>query len=217
MIKFLVPDQKVKVYSVCSMISGEGKSFVALNLASTLALNEARVLLVGLDLRKPKLFNELGLSNSVGMSTLLSGQSVIQEVIQASGRFHLDLVPAGPVPPNPSELIASEAFELFMQEVNSTYDYVIIDTPPLGLISDGFTIAKFVDVNIVVVRQDYSLKPMMPVLGDYVRSNRLQRVGIVVNDIAPQRGYGQGYGYAYGYGYGYAYGSKDRSGYYIED
>ena len=73
------------------------------------------------------------------------------------------------------------------------------------------------DVNIVVVRQEYSLKPMMPVLGDYVRSNRLQRVGIVVNDIAPQRGYGQGYGYAYGYGYGYAYGSKDRSGYYIED
>jgi tyrosine-protein kinase Etk/Wzc len=217
MTKFLAPDQKVKVYTVCSMISGEGKSFVALNFASTLALSGARVLLVGLDLRKPKLFNELGLNNSVGMSTLLSGQSVIQEVIQASGRFNLDLVPAGPVPPNPSELIASEVFELFMQEVNSTYDFVIIDTPPLGLISDGFTIAKFVDVNIVVVRQDYSLKQMMPVLGDYIRSNRLQRVGIVVNDIAPQRGYGQGYGYAYGYGYGYTYGSKDRSGYYIED
>lgn len=211
---------KVKqVFMVSSSISGEGKTFTTINLATVFSLSGKRTLIVGADMRRPKIFEDFGCNNQVGLSTFLSGVSDFSDVVQQTAIANLFLVSGGPVPPNPSELLLTDRFELFVKKALEEFEYVIIDTPPLALVTDAFVISKFVDHTVFVLRQNYSPKEFVRSIDEYYRSGKLKNMSILLNDIYKSGlgyGYGQGYAYHYGYAYGYGYGSKG-SGYYDDE
>ena len=199
-------DKRGKVIMVTSSIPGEGKTYVSINLASALSLNEEKTILVGLDLRKPKIIEDFGINNNFGVSSYLSGISKnIDEIIQHSGFDNLDIISAGPIPPNPSELINKQIFVEFISLLKEKYKNIIIDTPPIMLVADSLQIAKHVDVSVYMCRYNYTQKELLTFLNEQNDSKALQNIGIVFNDIKDAIGYG----YGYGYGYGNTYGEND--------
>ena len=215
------------VISITSTISGEGKSFCAINLASVFAIGDKKTLLMGIDLRKPKLHRELGLENMKGLSTYLAGTHSLDEVIVSTHQNNLFFMPAGPVPPNPAELIETRKMELLIEELKQRYDVIIMDTPPIALVTDALLLTKFSQVNLFVLRQNYSRRNMIKLINEVYRERGFKNIGILINDISVQGYYGYsyygsyGYGkysYRYGYGrYGYGYGYSSGSGYYDDD
>ena len=199
-------DKRGKVIMVTSSIPSEGKTFTSINLASALSLNEEKTILVGLDLRKPRIIVDFDLNNNFGVSSYLSGISKnMDEIIQHSGFDNLDIISAGPIPPNPSELINKQKFVEFISLLKEKYKNIIIDTPPIMLVADSLQIAKHVDVTIYMCRYNYTQKELLTLLNEQNDSKVLQNIGIVFNDIKDMIGYG----YGYGYGYGNTYGEKD--------
>ena len=199
-------DKRGKIIMVTSSIPGEGKTFISINFASALSLNEEKTILVGLDLRKPKIIEDFGINNNFGVSSYLSGISKnLDEVIQHSGFDNLDIITAGPIPPNPSELINRQKFVEFISLLREKYENIIIDTPPIMLVADSLQIAKHVDATIYMCRYNYTQKELLTLLNEQNDSKALQNIGIVFNDIKDNIGYG----YGYGYGYGNNYGEKD--------
>jgi len=209
-LRYLVPDDKPVVISVTSTISGEGKTFVAVNLAAIISLLGRKTLLVGLDLRKPRIHKILGLDNSLGMSTLLSGNSSYEQTIQKSPIENLWYASSGPVPPNPAELIERSSMSDFLEEARKQFDYIIIDTPPVAIVTDALLLSRLTDVTLFVVRQRYTSRNTLGLIDEIYRSHEIRNPGIVVNDISVSGYYGYGlrYGYAMGYNYGYNYGYK---------
>lgn len=205
------------VFMITSSISGEGKTFTSVNLASVLALSGVKVLIVGADLRRPKIYADFELSNSMGLSNYLSGMADFEAVVQRTSNEYLDLVSAGPVPPNPSELLLTSRMREFMTLARSRYDFIILDTPPLGIVTDAFSLAQYADHSLFLVRQNYTPKILLKNIEDYYGSGKLKNISLVFNDIY-KSGLGYGYGYGgYGYGYNYGYGkSKNGYGYYSE-
>ncbi len=208
-------------FLITSSISGEGKTFTSVNLASIFSLSGKKTLIVGADMRKPKLYMDFGVSNNIGLSTYLAGIAEFSEVIQSTGYPNLDIVSGGPVPPNPSELLLSQRMREFLQKAKDTYDYLIIDTPPMGIVTDAFALTEYVDHTIFLVRQDYTPKDLLWTTHDYYASGKVRNISIVFNDIYRSGpGYGYGYGYAYVYGYGARKGkgkSKNGYGYYQDN
>lgn len=205
---------------VTSSISGEGKTFTSINLASVFALSGKRTLIIGADMRRPKIVDDFKITNDIGLSSYLAGLADFSQVINSTGYDNLFLVSGGPVPPNPSELILGKRMEEFMRLAKEQFDIVVIDSPPLAIVADAFELAKFADHTIFLVRQDYTPKILLRAIEDYNSSGKLKNVSIVLNDIYRSGlGYGYGYGYSYGYGYGYGYytkSSKNGGGYYTE-
>jgi capsular exopolysaccharide synthesis family protein len=202
-LNFFIGKKDKAVFLITSSISGEGKTFTSINLASVFSLSGRSTLIVGADMRKPKLFKDFDASNDVGLSTFLAGMADFNSVLQKTKYPNLDLVSGGPVPPNPSELLLQPRLKEFMDEARARYDYVIIDTPPLALITDAFPLADHVDHTIFLVRQNYTPKELLKVGQDYYASGKLKNISIVFNDVYRS---GPGYGYGYGHGYGYTYG-----------
>ena len=203
-------DKRGKVIMVTSSIPGEGKTYVSINLASALSLNEEKTILVGLDLRKPKIIEDFGINSNFGVSSYLSGISKnIDEIIQHSGFDNLDIISAGPIPPNPSELINKQIFVEFISLLKEKYKNIIIDTPPIMLVADSLQIAKHVDVTVYMCRYNYTQKELLTFLNEQNDSKAVQNIGIVFNDIKDAIGYGYGYGYGYGNTYGNTYGEND--------
>ncbi len=204
---------------VTSTISGEGKTFCSINLAIILAVSNKKVLLVGLDLRRPKIHKSLGLSNEKGISTYLIGKHTREEIIQNIEVKNLDIAVSGPVPPNPAELIETEEMKNFFEEASKRYDYVIIDTPPLAIVADSLFISRYADTNLFVVRQKYSSKDVLELANDVVEKGKVKQLNIIINDIemSGRYGYGYNYGYSYGYGYSSGYGNDYYEGYYDEE
>lgn len=156
-LSFLANEKGSKVVCITSEISGEGKSFVTLNLASTLALIDKKVILLAGDLRRSKLFKSFNVSNTKGLSTYLSNQEKsLQDVIQHSQQENLDFIISGPVPPNPSELLYSSNFTNMLEELKKIYDYILIDTAPVGLVSDAIPIIRQSDINLFIIRAGVS-------------------------------------------------------------
>ena len=219
-LNYFTGNKTKQVFMVSSSISGEGKTFTTINLATVFSLSGKKTLIVGADMRRPKIFEDFGRTNEVGLSTFLSGISEFKDVIQDTDIENLFLVSGGPVPPNPSELLLTDRFELFVKKAMEEFDFVIIDTPPLALVTDAFVISKFVDHTVFVLRQNYSPKEFVRSIDEYYRSGKLKNMSILLNDIYKSGlgyGYGQGYAYHYGYSYGYGYGSKGGASYYEDD
>ena len=219
-LNYFTGNKTKQVFMVSSSISGEGKTFTTINLATVFSLSGKKTLIVGADMRRPKIFEDFGRTNEVGLSTFLSGISEFKDVIQDTDIENLFLVSGGPVPPNPSELLLTDRFELFVKKAMEEFDFVIIDTPPLALVTDAFVISKFVDHTVFVLRQNYSPKEFVRSIDEYYRSGKLKNMSILLNDIYKSGlgyGYGQGYAYHYGYSYGYGYGSKGGTSYYEDD
>jgi len=214
-LQFLYKQQKLdgaKTLMITSSVSGEGKTFCTLNIATVFALSEKKTVIIGLDLRKPKLFDEFNLSNEVGVVNYLIKQKTVDEIINHTPIPFLDVITSGPIPPNPAEMIMSDGMKDLIEELKHKYDYIILDTPPVGLVSDALELAQYCDVTLYIVRQNFTKKDMITLLNNRVKRGELNNTSIILNGFQNKAKYGAGYGYGYGYGYGstpYANGYTD--------
>ena len=222
-IEFLTQGKSKSVILVTGDMQSIGKTFNSINIASIYAFYGKKTVLLGFDLRKPKLFQEFGLNNNVGLSSFLSNKEGLDAIIQTAPMVpNLDLITSGPIPPNPAELIASEKCNELFAQLKERYDYIIIDTPPVGLVTDAFLLMRHTDVNLFIVRQGVTNKN---IFGSIIKDleNRNIEASIVINGVETGKGYygkrygsyRYGYGYAYGYGYGHYghYGNSSNSYY----
>ena len=195
-LQFLLKSPDDKVVMVTSTMPGEGKSFISINLAASLAIAKKRVVLVGMDIRKPRLAQYLNISPRKGLTEYLSDSSVkVSDIITpASGRLHFDVIAAGPVPPNPAELLLTERVDTLFAELRKEYDYIIIDSAPVGVISDSFNIVRITDVTVYVTRANYTKFSDVKYLNSVAEQNRLKNVSVVLNGTKARQGYGYGYG-----------------------
>lgn len=206
-LQFLYKKQQVsgsKTLMITSSISGEGKTFCSINIATVFALSEKKTVILGLDLRKPRLADEFNLKNQTGVVNYLIKQNSLEEITHPTGVPNLDVILSGPIPPNPSELILSDAMREMILELKQKYDYIILDTPPVGLVSDALELAQFADVTLYIVRQNYTKKDMITLLNTRVKRGELNNASIVLNGYENKAKYGAAYGYGYGaYANGY--------------
>jgi capsular exopolysaccharide synthesis family protein len=216
---FFLQGQPSQTVLVTSTVSGEGKSFISVNLAAVLALSGKRVALLEFDLRRPRIMRNLGFEKPTkGIANILLGQATIDEVLHPMAGFDtMHIFPSGIVAPNPGELVLGDNNHLFFEEMKKRYDYIIIDSAPVGLVSDTFSLAPHVDTTLFVVRHRFTFKRQLEYIDEVYKQRKLPRLWLVVNDLkmgARFGYYGYGYGKGYGYGYGsYGYTSKKLKGY----
>lgn len=204
------------VILVTSSFSGEGKSFVSTNLGAAFAISGKRTVVLEFDLRKPKIMEGLELQKHQGLTNYLVGavpmESLPQSVPGVDGFY---VIPCGPLPPNPAELLYSPKIENLFKWLRENFEVVIVDTAPVGLVSDATSLSKFADMTVYVVRQRYTFKRQIQNIEDLYQQRKLPKIGILVNDVRSGGAQGYyGYGGRYGYGYGYGYGVKN--GYFDE-
>jgi len=213
-LQFLYKRQNVngsKTLMVTSSVGGEGKSFCAMNIATVFAMSDKKTVVVGLDLRKPKLFDDFNIKNDVGVVNYLIGAKNTEDVIFKTQVPNLDVIPSGPIPPNPSELLMSDALPALLDSLKEKYDYIILDTPPIGLVADAVELVHHADVTLYVTRQNYTKRGMINVLNTKVKRGELNNVSIIFNGFENKAKYGTYYGYdSYSYGY-YENDTKDNS------
>ena len=199
-IRFMQPvSEACPVMLVTSSVNGEGKSYVATNLAISMALLGKKVALVGLDIRKPMLANYLNLPSQGCLTSYLSDKSyALEDTIVASSVRNLDILPAGVIPPNPSELLQSDRLDLLFAELRKQYDCVVIDSAPVALVSDTFLLNRVADMTIYVTRANYTTFDLIDFLNQTHEQQRLPKMIAVLNGVdAKQIGYGYGYGYGH--------------------
>ncbi len=198
-----------KTYLVTSFLPGEGKTFTSSNLACIFAKSGKKTVLIELDLHKPRIYKRFGLPpQTKGLTTCISGLHNLDEVISETHVPNLYCIYSGPVPPNPSEFVLSQKLKDIISQVKQEFDFVIIDTPPAGLLSDSIYLIDQVDATIFVLNTKSSTKKVITFMENVIDANNLKNMLIVLNGISRlgKRYYYQGYGYSYGYGYGYGYG-----------
>jgi len=210
--QFISNSEGPKLAALTSTVSGEGKTFVALNIAGIVAYTGQKVLIIDLDMRKPKIHKGFGVQNEKGISTILIGVNSIEDCVQKTVIPTLDFITSGPEPPNPSELIISEKMNTLIEELKTRYDFIVIDNPPIGLVSDALPILKQVDYPIFIFRSEYSKKSYIQILDRLKNESKISNLSVVLNAVNINR---SGYGYSYGYGYGYGY--TQNYGYYTDD
>jgi tyrosine-protein kinase Etk/Wzc len=193
---------------VTSSFSGEGKSFISTNMGAVLALAGKKTLILEFDIRKPKVLSGLNMPKGPGITNYLVGKSQLPELIRpVEGYENLFVLGCGPIPPNPSELLLDQRVEDMFAWAKTNYDVVIVDTAPVGMVSDAMTLGKFADCTLYLVRQGHTFKKQVALIDEFYQDNKLPKVSIIINDVKMKPGYGY-YGYGrYGYGYGYGYGS----------
>ncbi|WP_114936933.1 GumC family protein [Mucilaginibacter endophyticus] len=223
-LSFLASEKASKIICVTSEVAGEGKSFVAVNLSSTLSLIDKKVILVGADLRRSRLHKTFHLSNDIGLSNYLAHQSNIDDIIVHSEEANFDIIVSGPVPPNPSELLHSERMKALINELKQRYDVIMIDTAPIGLVSDAVPLIRLSDINIFVIRSGRSKFYAATIPQRLANEYHLDNTVIVLNafeeDLLHARYYttkftGESAGSRYYY---YStYDGYEGSGYYLDD
>lgn len=193
---FILNDVNDKVILVTSTKSGEGKSFVSINLCASLSLLEKRVLLIGMDIRKPRLAQYLGINPQFGLTQYLSSDriSIDQIITPVAGPAGFDVIVAGPVPPNPAELLASKKLDDLLAELRGRYDYILIDSAPVGMVSDSFTLNRLADATVYVCRAGFTAISDLRFANDVYQEGRLKKMSLVVNGTKTKKGYGYGYG-----------------------
>lgn len=209
-IQYATQGKDKHIILITSTMPGEGKTFISINLATIYSMYGKKTLLMGFDLRKPKIYHDFGVSNLEGISSFLINKTSLESIIIHSAIPNLDLIMSGPVPPNPAELIASPRTDAFFEQLKQMYDYIIIDTPPIGVVTDAYLLIKHADATVYVVRQNITNKKIFATLIGDIEKRNIPNINILINDVNIQK---SGYGYSYGYGYGYGYGA----GYYTDD
>lgn len=215
-LQFISYTEGAKLVAVTSTISGEGKTFNAINLAGVIAFSGKKVIILDLDMRKPKIHLGFNVENNHGMSTLLIGKDKPENCITKSSLANLDFITAGPIPPNPAELIIHQKMDDLIDHLKGLYEIIIIDLPPVGIVSDGIPILKRADYPIYILRANFSRKMFINQINKLIQENKVNNLSVILNGVEMSRikyGYGYGYSYGYGYGYGYSYGY----GYYEDD
>lgn len=195
-IEFIIPQGQSRVISVTSTVGGEGKTFVAVNLGAIVALSKKKVLLLDLDMRKPRVHTAFQhVSKPMGVSTILINKHTVDECIQKTTIENLDYIPAGPTPPNPSELLLHDEFDALLKKLKLEYDIIILDTPPVGLVTDGILAMKKVDLAIYIVRSHYSRKLFLNTLNRLMMVNRFKNIAVILNATVNLGTSSYGYGY----------------------
>ncbi len=192
-------EEECKVIFLTSTISGEGKTFVSANLAATFSLSGKKVLLIGLDLRNPKLYeyvkvNPLGISNYI----TANNKSLNDYIIPVEGYENFDVLSSGSIPPNPTEILMNKKIKEVFDSLKAQYDYIIVDTAPVSLVTDTLLISKYADATIYVVRANKIDKEMLRIPNELYKDKKLNKLSLVLNDSDVTKGYGYGYGYGYG-------------------
>lgn len=211
----LKEDQKVIMFT--STTSGEGKTFTAANLAVSFALLGKKVLVMGLDIRKPRLTNLFELKDkNIGITNLLvhdnpTREDICANILNSGVNRNLDIMPAGPIPPNPAELVSRESLDNIFATLRKEYDYIIVDTAPVGLVTDTLMIARVADLTVYMCRADYTPKSSFEFINSLSAQKKLPQVSIVINGIDMSK---KKYGYYYGYGKYGKYGRYGKSGSY---
>jgi len=209
-LQYFLDKKESKVLLFTSLHPGEGKTFCSINTAAIIASANKKVLLIDFDMHKPKVHLSLELKSEKGLSTYISGRDELKDIILESGIENLDVIPAGPIPPNASELVLSEKVESMLAELKEHYQYVIIDTPPIMLISDSMVLMRLVNLGIFVMNTEKATKGGVRQLEEIVQSSNLEHTSIILNNVKSSKWkyYSSKYGYRYGYGYGYGYTSE---------
>jgi len=182
-LNYFLTKNESSILLLTSSYGQEGKSFIACNLASSLASINKKTILLGFDLRKPKVFEKLNITNDTGISSFLSNQATYDQILQKTNIENFDVITSGPIPPNPSELIASPKTKDLIDLLKKKYDYIIIDTPPVGILSDTYVLMDIADLNIYVVRQNQTpRKEFLSIIND-LKAKKFKNLCIVINDI----------------------------------
>lgn len=208
-LQFSMPEKACRIVGVTSSIRGEGKSTTSINLAYTLAQSGKRVLLIDADMRLPSVASKLEIAGKPGLSNLLAGLNEEKSCMKPSGRFeNWFIMPAGDIPPNPSELLGSERMHSLLERYEKYFDYVVIDLPPIGVVTDALVLSQWMDGLILAVRQNYTERKALADTMYQIKKIGSKFLGFVMTDAAVGEGsykhyskYGKKYGYGYGYGY----------------
>lgn len=204
-LRYLGIDTSKKRIMVTSAIPGEGKSFIASNLAITLSMSGKKVALLDFDLNHPSIHHKFGIKQSIGITEYLEGTAALADITIAPEKYeNLTIMLTGALPDDPAELIMNGKAQILLDELQDKYDFIIIDVPPVGPVSDAYTLAPFCDATLFVIRHAYTPKVFIERLDGNIKLNNLPSPGIVFNAV-PQRGYGKN-NYGYGYGSGLVYG-----------
>ena len=196
-----------QVVMFTSSISGEGKSFLSLNLGASLALVDRPTVILEMDLRKPKLHSVLSLPNTAGISNYLIQECTLDEILQPVPGFpNYHIITCGPLPPNPAELLSSPRLEQLFTELRQRFAYVIVDSPPIGLVTDAQLIAPHVDATMFMVRHDHTPKAYLRMIDNLYKEHRFQRLNLILNGV----GSGESYQYGYSYNYGGYYDESNK-------
>jgi tyrosine-protein kinase Etk/Wzc len=196
-LSFYLKNKEHNVILLTSSMSGEGKSFTAINLANVLALLGKRVLLMELDLRKPGLSDKLNIKNDLGFSSYIIDETVkVADIIKPlSVNENLFIISSGPLPPNPIEIIMSDRTPMLINQLKQQFDYIIMDAPPVGVIADAHALVDYAQITLYLVRQKVTKKSQLSIVDQLLRSGKIKNLGIVVNDVISKQ-----YGFGYGYG-----------------
>lgn len=216
-ITYLASNRNTKKILVTSSVSGEGKTFTSLNLASAMALGSKRTVVVGGDLRRPKLASYFGGTESIGLSTYLIGKAEAKDIILSTEQDNLWYVPSGIIPPNPAELLQTPQLKTFLAFLEDNFDIIVFDTPPMGLVSETIDLMRLFDINLYVVRQNYTVKDHLVMINDLFNNKQVTNVYGVFNGIVNSGYHYEGYNYGYGNTYLYSQNNKYMYNYYGDD
>jgi tyrosine-protein kinase Etk/Wzc len=213
-LQYVMTNIKKPVILVTSSFSGEGKSFVSTNLGAVMALANKKTIILEFDIRKPKVLNHLGISKKPGITNYLLGTITLEQLpIPVPDYENLYVLACGPIPPNPSELLLEPRIAEIFAYLKENFDVIIVDSAPVGMVSDAMTLSAFADSTLYITRQGHTYKKQITLLDEFHTQRKLPKMSIILNDVKLTTGYGY---YGYGrYGYGYGYGAK--SGYFTED
>jgi tyrosine-protein kinase Etk/Wzc len=213
-LQYVLTNTKKPVILVTSSFSGEGKSFMSTNLGAVMALANKKTIILEFDIRKPKVLNHLGISKQPGITNYLLGTIRLEQLpIPVPNYENLFVLACGPIPPNPSEILLEPKIAEIFAYLKENFDVIIVDTAPVGMVSDAMTLSKFADTTLYITRQGHTYKKQITLLDEFHTQRKLPKMSIILNDVKLQTGYGY---YGYGrYGYGYGYGAK--SGYFTDD
>ena len=202
-LEYLASGEKCKTLLITSNRPGVGKTFCSVNLSTILAKGGKKVLLLEMDMHKPKLHTVFKTTSANGMSSLLIGKSTPSDSIIKTEIENLDIIQSGPAPPNASELILSKNLDLLLEHAKNNYDYIVIDTPPMGLISDALMLMKNSDINLFILNTKFGPVDGMQYAHGVLENNKIKSFGFVLNNVKPKHSkyYNKNYKYSYGYGY----------------
>ncbi|GGG25183.1 GumC family protein [Pontibacter amylolyticus] len=209
-LQFAAGGKENKVILITSSMSGEGKTFFSLNLAASLVMTGKKVVVLGFDLRKPKLTQGVNLPNNIGITNyLISDTVLIESLIQFVPEMpELAIIGSGPIPPNPAELMLLPKIGTLLDELKANFDFIILDSSPVGQVADTLALAPYIDSSLYIVRYNYTHKKQLQIIDDLYKSRKLKHPMIVLNDAKKGNSYGYSYGYGYGYGNYYEEDSK---------
>jgi tyrosine-protein kinase Etk/Wzc len=195
---FVSPGQALQTILFTSGMSGEGKTFISLNLGASLAMIDKKTIILEMDMRKPKLHPSLKIANNKGISNYLTGHATLDEIVQAvPGQENYYIITCGTIPPNPAELLTRGRLTELFQNLKASFDYIIVDAPPVGVVTDAQIIEQQSDATIYVLRNEYTYKSHLALVDSLYKENKFKNLNLILNAVSERAGYNYGYGYGY--------------------